>query len=965
MIEKNGSGIYNSRLFLVFFEYFEYKGIPFDEVKILQKAGIEKLMLFNHDYWLPVDQADRFYEACVEACGNENLAHEAGRFIAQSIGISPFRQYLLGHFSMRSLYLNFASLYSIFARDITIISSKIKGSRAELVVIPAGETKQKKYQCDFRKGILEAIGKFYTGKMSQVKNDNCAGQDKEMWKYIVTWEKSSFSWLIIVRRFFLGFSGVVLAVLFFFFKLRVFIEATILFTILSLILTALLYYCKSKKQESRLKLQGTMAHNYISEIDYRHRQALIIREISNVSTAVLDLNLFLQTIMRIFSRYTPYDRGMVLLFDHGEDRLLYRAGYGFHEKEENLLRETEFFLGHEHLAGLAALAFNEKEPFVVNDIEEIKSFLSGEMGELFDELGGMSFICLPLYLKKRPRGVLYLGNREKKHTFSRGEIDFFRGITSQVAVAISNTESVEKLSLSEERLLLAMEATSDAIWDWDFSVDDIYVSPRGYEMMGFTAGEVRPTFENWLEIVHPDEQEKTAAIVKEALEKESDYYSLDFRVDTKRDKHEYRWFQVKARIVERDEGGKAKRAVGTIIDVNDSRLAAEELLRQKKKAEESDKLKTAFLANMSHEIRTPMNAIIGYTELLQQEELLPRHIEYLDIIHKSGNILLSLVSDILDMSRIEAGHMEVLLQPFDLRSMLKNLLSSTDILLLDKKEDVACELTIDENIAPLIIGDELRLFQVINNLLGNSVKFTSSGKIKLSVFLYEGWLEVKVTDTGIGIASEQQEKIFKRFQQAENDTSRRYGGTGLGLTITMLLVEIMGGDISVFSEGIPGRGSVFTIKLPYNPVENFKPADKFSPENEFFELAGGRVLLVEDNPVNQLLTRRILERQGLSVDIAHNGSEALDFMDREGEYNLIFMDLEMPVMDGFEAISRIRSKEENQGNVPIIALTAHAMSNNMKRCRDLGCNDFITKPVNLGKITQILIKYLSPEKVQR
>ncbi len=585
MIEKNVAGIYNSKLFLLFFEYFEYKGISFDEEKILQKAGIEKLMLFNRDYWVTADQADRFYAACDEVFGNENLALEVGRFISQSVGISPFRLYLLGQYSLRSLYQNFAFLYNLFARDIKITDTRIKASRVELDVISAGGATQKEYQCDFRRGILEAIGQFYNGKMSKVTINDCTTRDKNTWKYIITWENSSFSWFIILRRIFLAVSSGALVGLFFFLSLEAFLAATLIMISLGLGLTALLYYFKSKKQESLLKSTMTMSRSYISEIHQRHHQALIIKEISNVSTAVLDINLLLQTIMRIFSRYTSYDRGMVLLFDRGEDRLLYRAGYGFHEKEEKLLRENEFFIGHEHLADLAALAFNEKEPFVVNNIDEIKGFLTGSMGELYNDLGGMSFICLPLYLKKRPRGVLYLGNREKQHTFSRGEIDFFRGITSQVAVAISNTESVEKLQLSEERLLLAMEATSDAMWAWDLSVEEIYVSPRGYEMMGFTAGEVRPTFENWLKIVHPDEREKNAKIVKEALGKEADYYSLDFRVDTRRDRHEYRWFQVKARIVERNEAGKAKRVVGTIIDINDSRCAAEELLRQKKKAQ--------------------------------------------------------------------------------------------------------------------------------------------------------------------------------------------------------------------------------------------------------------------------------------------------------------------------------------------------------------------------------------------
>lgn len=549
----------------------------------------------------------------------------------------------------------------------------------------------------------------------------------------------------------------------------------------------------AKEQNKRLYAQGIMARNYISEMDERHRQSLIIKEIGNVSTAVLDLDLLLKSIMMICDKYTGFDRGMILLLDQKKNSLVFRAGYGFYENEEKLLQEVSFYLDDVDLVNLVDIIFKEKEPFAVQNIREIEHLLVGKVKDMYNAMGGMSFICLPLYIKNVPSGIMFLGNRNDFHIFTRSEIDFFRGITSQIAVAISNTLSIEKLAQNEERLLLAMEATSDAIWDWEISKEPVYISPRGYEMMGYKIGEIEPTFSNWIKHLHPDDGGYARRIINEVLKSDKESYSLEFRFDIEKGKKEYRWFQTKARVVKRDSNGNATRVVGTLIDIHGQRLSEEELLRQKMKAEESDRLKSSFLANMSHEIRTPMNAIIGYTELMQQEEMEPQQNEYLNIIHDSGNLLLSLVSDILDLSRIEAGHMEILLQPFNLRQTVKNIESSAKILLLEKSNNVHFITHFDDDVGTYIISDELRLQQVMNNLISNAVKFTDEGNIELTVQLSEGWLEVKVRDTGIGISKQEHDRIFKRFQQAEVKTNRRYGGTGLGLTITMLLVEMMGG----------------------------------------------------------------------------------------------------------------------------------------------------------------------------
>ncbi len=956
-MKKEKQGLYNSKVFIIVFEYFEKNGISFNEEYILEKAGIARGMIHDSAYWLTQEQSDLFFEACREYSGDRNLPRNVGRFAAFSVSMGPAKQYVMGLFSIKTAYRNLSRLYRMFSLGAVVTHSSVKERNAEVHVQPAAGVDEKPYQCEMRIGFFEAIGSLFTGHNAIVHHPECIHRGDDKCSYSISWEKSQYNRFLVLRRVSLIVSILVLAVLVVLTSLKIFFYALPVFLMLNMFLSNLLLASSMREQNKRLYAQGIIARNYISEMDDRHRQSLIIKDIGAVSTAVLDVDLLLSSIMEIFKNHAVFDRGMIFLLNNETGSFTCRAGYGFNETEEKMLQGYAFHLESEDIASFADLFFMENQPFVVQNIREIEDLLSGRLREMYDAMGGMSFICLPLYIKNVPSGVLYLGNRYNFHVFTRSEIDFYRGISSQIAVAISNTISVEKLAMNEERLLLAMEATSDAIWDWEVPNEFVYLSPRGYEMMGYKVGEIETTYHKWIEHIHPDDLEYVNVQIREALKSRERAYILEFRCDVSRKKKEYRWFQARSRVVKRDDRGRARRVVGTLVDIHPQRMAERELLRQKIKAEESDRLKTSFLANMSHEIRTPMNAIIGYTELMLQEKLEPLQEEYLNIIHDSGNHLLSLVSDILDLSRIEAGHMEILLEPFDLRGTIKNITSSMKILLLEKAAHVSFVTHFSEDVSPCIIGDELRLQQVMNNLLSNAVKFTSRGEITLSIYLNEGWLEIEVKDTGIGISQQEHERIFKRFHQAEARTNRRYGGTGLGLTITMLLVEMMGGEIRVSSSGIEGEGATFTVTLPYNPIDVIEDRNDVSRE-EKTGTASSRVLLVEDNPVNQLLTKRILQRKGIFVDIASNGLEAVDILSREKGYDLVIMDLEMPVMDGFEAIRRIRAMGDKMKTVPVIALTAHATSDDMKRCQNAGCNDFVTKPVNLLKISQVINKYI-------
>jgi PAS domain S-box-containing protein len=507
--------------------------------------------------------------------------------------------------------------------------------------------------------------------------------------------------------------------------------------------------------------------------------------------------------------------------------------------------------------------------------------------------------------------------------------------------------ALERVERSEERLTLAMEIADIHVWELDYrrgelikvgAEDTFFTEPKTYREL---AKDI------WSTIDPRDRPHVEAAW--EAHVREGAPYHPQYRVVRADDKEI--WVDGSVRYLE-DEAGPL-RMIGAIQNITHRKQAEKALVQAKEEAESATRAKSAFLATMSHEIRTPLNGVLGMTQAMAMGEVTDQQRERLEVIRQSGESLLAILNDVLDLSKIEAGKLELEQAEFDIGELARG--AHATFAATAQAKGLTFELTVERAARGVYRGDSVRVRQILYNLVSNALKFTESGGVKVAVSRKAKLLSIAVTDTGIGVAPGKLSSLFQKFEQADASTTRRYGGTGLGLAICSDLVELMGGAIRADSK--PGAGATFSVDLPLARVAASvaKPA---RPAAEHGEPTGGvsiRVLAAEDNGMNQLVLKTLLEQIGVEPVMVGNGREAVEAWARES-WDLILMDVQMPEMDGPTATGVIRARERAEGRArtPIVALTANAMAHQVAEYLQSGMDDFVAKPIEAGRLYAVI-----------
>lgn len=536
---------------------------------------------------------------------------------------------------------------------------------------------------------------------------------------------------------------------------------------------------------------------------------------------------------------------------------------------------------------------------------------------------------------------------------------------SYIGVVLDITDrraTLEALAERDAELSLLADNATDAILRLTLGGECLYASPSSRELF-----ELPPEVlvgQNMIAEFHPDDDARVRAQFDALANGTTDRALIAFRSASPLDRSRYRWMEANCALLRDPETNLPREIIASLRDVSANKRLEAELRDARARAEQAAVAKSAFLANMSHEIRTPMNGVIGFTELLQASDLAPAQRQQVDMIADSGRTMMRLLNDILDISKIEAGQMQIAAEILDFRHLLRGAVRLMEPSAHTKSVEVRTK--VSEEVPDRIIGDPLRLRQILLNLIGNAVKFTDHGHVAIAVSVdakkVGAELQIEVSDSGIGIAPERASAIFDIFAQEDTSIARRFGGSGLGLSITRQLVALMRGSIDV--QSLQGSGSTFTVRLPLSAAEEDAPLPTKAPmESEAPRQSdeASLILVAEDNDINQALMRAMAAQLGYQIVIASNGTEAIRAIEDRGSkkrpFDLVFMDVQMPVMDGLEATRRLREMGFDAERLPIVALTANAYADDIAACRDAGMQHHLSKPISLSALSDAVTRF--------
>ncbi|MFW5870271.1 MAG: PAS domain S-box protein [Candidatus Sumerlaeota bacterium] len=640
------------------------------------------------------------------------------------------------------------------------------------------------------------------------------------------------------------------------------------------------------------------------------------------------------------------------------------------ERSEELSRQEERFRAVFDNAGDAIYIHGPDNVFI-----EVNALACEKTGYSREEMVGMHLSRLDpsdamgkgdeIRNELQEKGQVYFESSHVRKDGSEFPVEIntrlvqYHGREAYLSIArdISERKRLQEQRRQErERMELVLQAGQLGLWDVDWERNEKYFNQTYAEMLGYSLEEAQATPDFWKDHLHPDDRQAALSLLRKHKSGEAEDYEAEFRM--RRRDGGWCWILAHGKVVARDRRGRALRAVGTHMDVTQRKTFESVLVEAKESAEMATLAKSQFLANMSHELRTPLNAIIGFSDLLLRQfsgPLTEKQEEQLTLISQSGNHLLELINDILDLSKIEAGKTNFVPERFDLRALSLETLQT----LHAEARSAGINLKADVQAAGEVVADIKSIRQVLLNLLSNAVKFTrEGGEVRLVVRNAGEKALITVADTGIGIDPKDQSRIFEVFHQVDSSHRRQFQGTGLGLALCKNLVELHGGKIWV--DSVKDKGSAFNVLLSRERVsvpmvnKHESPGEYDASRKSVNPLPRGtcRVLLVEDNASNRDLVVELLRTTPFKVESADNGEIALKKLE-QGDWDLVLLDIELPGIDGLEVFRRLRANEKTK-DLPVIAMTAFAMSGDKEKFLDMGFNGYLGKPLDIEKMAHSL-----------
>ncbi len=931
---------YNSRITKIYLEYLKKHHPDIDLDSVLEAAGMSRHEVEDQAHWYSQEQVDRFYSIVAVQTGNPDIARLAGRYAASTEGIGFLKQHILGLMKTESIYLLMEKLYPTVSRGATVRVKKLGPRKIEIVATPTPGIHEKRFQCQNRMGQFESLAKLFTKQLAKIEHPECFHRGDSCCRYIVTWNKAPYLVLKSIRNYalLLGF----VAAPFLFVGLDALPRgiAGLLYVFLIGGVSLLAAHVERRELVKTIQTQGDAAENALKEMRTRYDHAVLVQEIGKTISSISQVDRMLEAVVSVMEQHLDVRRVIVLLADPEGRRLRYASGCGLSKGQEDVLRDIEFLCDAASKEKLLSSTLEGKTFRSLADTVRAQPEVIARPDSRIADIRLEAFLCLAVVYRDEFVGALGLDTGRTRNLLTKTDLNVMRGISSQIASGIVNARSFQALKGSERNYRELVENARSIILRLDLQGKVTFVNEFSQSYLGYGYEEV--IGKRLDETILFDREHRFDETVNALLRDPSRHISSETAIELRPgDPVWIAWTCLP--ILDKEGGVKEVLYVGN--DITRLKRAEVESERARASSEAANRAKSEFLANMSHEIRTPMHGVLGMADLLQSTELNARQRRLIERLLSSGRGLLAIIDDILDFSSMEAGRLKMRSVPFGLRRTVEEVLETLAETAHRKGLELFCQ--VDRNLPDRYCGDPNRLRQILNNLVGNAVKFTEQGEVVVHVRPGENrenktGVRFEVKDTGIGVPAELQLAIFEPFAQEDGSAARIQGGTGLGLTIVRRICAQMGGEIHL--ESVPGKGSTFWFELPLDEDSEQKTVEP-PPSNT---VSGARVLAVDDSETSRGLLQQQMAVWGVTCDVAENAEAALkklsDVYDENESYDLALLDSEMPDMTGIQVAGAIRA-DPRVRELPMVLLNPIGSKVAEAEIKQAGLVAYLDKPV--------------------
>ena len=931
--------LYSSRLIKTYVEYLAEHYPDVDTRPILNDAGIASYQLEDGGHWLNQRQIDLFHEGLDEQLKDPDLAKNVGRYATLSRTWGAMRQVATGFITPSAAYSMLGKVIQYLSRAHTVHTRNLGSNRVEIVFTQNPGVQEKPFQCENRMGALEAVAKVFTAELASIEHPVCIHKGGDSCRYIISWETSHLLTWKRIRNYVALSAFVVCPALFILLHKTAWAWAVPVL-IYILLVSFFLYYSENvekRELEINVKSQAELANSLLDEINMRHSNALLIQEIGQAASMILDSEKLIKLIMEAMEKRLDFDRGMILLADQEKTHLIYTAGYGYNPEYEEYLTSVEFNLDKPHSRGPAVESFRMQKPILIDDISKIEDNLSKRSQKFAQMMGATSFISVPIIFENESLGVLMVDNIRSKRPLRQSDVSLLMGIATQIAISMNNATSYQKVLESEERFRSLSENAPDIIYTLDLNGSLTYINPVWEKILGHRPDEVlgRKFFdfvrtEDIGVYTHLFEQIRDGKLV------------LRDRVGAilHKDGSE-KVFNISG-APNLDLEGNVTGIVGIFKDISEQKRLESQLLH----AQKMEAVGT-LAGGIAHDFNNLLMGIQGYASLMFLDMNITHPLyDKLKGIEDQVRSGAELTKQLLGFAR--GGKYEVSVT--DLNDIIKK----TSSMFGRTKKEITIHRNYEHNIWTVEV-DRGQLEQVLLNIYVNAWQaMPDGGDLYLetaNVFLDQKsaipygvksgkYVRVRVTDTGVGMDEQTRKRIFEPFF-----TTKEMGrGTGLGLASVYGIIKGHNGIIDVYSE--KGHGATFTIYLPASEKELVRQEQVATD----IVKGEGTILLVDDEEVIIDVGSEILEVLGYKVSVARSGREAIEiYKEKQNEIDMVILDMIMPEMDGGETFNVLKSIDPG---VKVIVSSGYSADARSTRMMEQGCCGFIQKPYSVNALSQ-------------